>query len=397
MNQCYSKKYVNDNLTTYFNGGTNKKPSKILANTKLNTTLNTPTWDKNTTSSLRSEKSSNWRIKTNDNVNMSANIDKNISENVNKHVNKHVNYLVNTPEFSVSVSNVNGANVYNITWKSNPIPAHIYKSVVSNFRRNDNYAPMSDHQRTQIAEQVADINKYNSTHVTTEQLISIRNIVIKEKIIKNYPRMNRDINVMLAEYNKGKCILELAQKYDFAPLNLLRGLLLASGRYSQRVIYSVFALKTPPDTYLRGYDMDQYNLAVTNDAESTFNQQENERIALENEARVVEYFKSLGIRIKNQDLLVAEQVAEFGRAIHTPDILFLDTVFINGRRCHWIDYKDYICTRVNFLYTSNCAQAEKYNAVYGEGALAFHHSYVNGVKINHAQLLDVRVLPVKLI
>lgn len=90
-----------------------------------------------------------------------------------------------------------------------------------------------------------------------------------------------------------------------------------------------------------------------------------------------------------------EQVEKFGRAVITPDLLFLDEVYINGVRVHWIDYKDYIGTKIHFLFSSNSGQSGKYTEKWGTGALCYHRGYVEGLVIPGASLLDARSLPVE--
>jgi hypothetical protein len=274
-----------------------------------------------------------------------------------------------------------------ITWDNRPVPAAIYDRIVRRVNVTHDYAPMSRSRSRDWAVFIANLNKEHSAAVTLEQVMAIRNVALKDKIIKNYHRMNMVIAKVAAAYEAGNGILALSLAYDFPPANLLRGIFLHLG-YDASSMHAVFANKGNPADKLSGRDLEQYRLAEKNDAESTFNQQLVARIAADNERALVDFFRGLGVGVTTQDDLVAAQVAKHGRAILTPDLLFREPVFINGIRCYWIDYKDYIGTTTNFLYTSNKKQAAKYAAEWGPGAMCFHRAYVNGVVMPGAMLLD---------
>ena len=237
------------------------------------------------------------------------------------------------------------------------------------------------------------INREHSSNITVEQAISIRNIVIKDKIIKNYQRMNSKVREIAEQYDEGAHILDLSDKYDFPPLNLLRGIFLHNG-YDSSKVYAVFADKEDP-TFLQSHDLKQYRAAVLNDAEATFNQKQIAKVALDNETKIIQYFRDCGIGLKTQDDLVKEQMQEHGRAVSTPDILFTSTVHINGVEVKWIDYKDYCATPTKFLFKSNSEQAAKYNKKFGTGALCYRLGVVNGVEIKGTMLLNASMLPVR--
>lgn len=298
-------------------------------------------------------------------------------------------------DFSIETRIVNNTSVHYVKWISYPINKYVYAKISKWVYNSHDYAPMNSKKLRSMEALLKSLNKKYGADVQLDQAISIRNIVLKDKIIKNYSRMNSMISKIYAEYMSGVGILKLSATYDFPPLNLLRGILIKKG-LNQSKLYDIFANRKDPESLLSGRDLQQYHIADRNDAESTFNQQLIATIAAENENTIVRYFSALGIKLVTQEQLVAEQVAEIGRAVLTPDILFLDEVYINGARTHWIDYKDYVGTNVQFLYESNKNQAAKYNAKWGPGALCYHKSFVDGLIIPAAMLLDARSVPVKL-
>lgn len=296
---------------------------------------------------------------------------------------------------SVRKSAAEQSRVHKINWPVQKISKKVYDKIVEHVNASTNYAKFTQADIAAFDSLLAQWNEEFGACVTIMQALSIRNIVLKDKIIRRYGRMNALVAKIAAEYSAGKSIMILSRKYDFPPLNLLRGILLHLG-LSKKEMYNVFANKVDPSTILVGRNLVQFRRACANDAESTFNQTLIADLAAKNETTVVNYFKSLGIGLVTQDELVAQQTAEFGRAIITPDILFTDEVYINGARVHWIDYKDYVCTRAGFLLRSNREQAARYVAKWGPGALCYRYGAVEGIEITDAQILDTQSLRVNL-
>lgn len=300
-----------------------------------------------------------------------------------------------TKNFSYTVEKTEGGNVFKLIWNNDPVNNKVYNKIVKYVKTSTDYGLMTDGKLTDYKKFLHTINKAYGADVTIDQAIAIRNIVLKDKIIKNYARMNQIIERITSKYETGEDILDLSARYDFPPLNLLRGIFINKGISSSK-LYEIFANKTNPKTLLSGRDLTQYIRAEKNDAESTFNQQIIVDLAIDNELTVINFFKSIGIKLHTQEELVRQQTKKYGRPVITPDILFIDKVYINGVRVHWLDYKDYVGTDIRFLFTSNVNQSAKYNEKWGKGALCYHQSYVEGLIIPGTVLLDARSLPIKL-
>lgn len=279
-----------------------------------------------------------------------------------------------------------GDNKWVINWPVKAIPKDVFKYVDTEIRATRSFGP-TDYTGGFVDRIVKDVGTKFDAKLTIKQVTAIRKIVVKDKIMRGYGRMNAHIAHMSRLYAKND-ILTLSMTKNFPPLNLLRGILLHRGIPPSKV-YSVFANKTDPAEILSGRDLEQFKIAEEHDAESTFNQRMITAVAADNEIRVVNFFKSQGIGMKTQDDLVAEQVAEHGRAVITPDILFTDEVIINGRRVHWIDYKDYVGTPIKFLAESNLSQAARYVTKWGPGVMLYHYGFVEGFTIPDTQLLDM--------
>jgi len=291
--------------------------------------------------------------------------------------------LIDTPGFTVT--RINNPIQYNITWSNRVIPLADIKQVGGLVNRTSEYGMVS--RKT--------INALRTrTSLTQHQIISARNALLKNKIMSGYNRMNAIVPRIMEEYERDG-VMVLSARYDFPPLNLIRGILLRK-QYSASSLHRIFVQKLNAAEVLQPYDMQQYMIAEQNDAESLFNQRNVALIAAANELIFVNFFRSLGIALKDENEIAAEQIAEHGRAIATPDILFLDTVVINGEHVGWLDYKDYIGTNVRFLYMSNVKQAHEYEKRWGAGAICYHHGFIAGMHIPGAMLLDAHALLIKL-
>ncbi len=276
---------------------------------------------------------------------------------------------------------------YHLTWPSQPLAKPIYNSLVKWVYAHDDYGPMTPGKIAILSNFMKKEKHFNSLVIpdkTLQIILSARNIILKGKIIKNHHRMNQLINAIAHAYNNGRPILELAKKYDFPPLNLLRGIFLLS--YGKDNVYKLSVGKISPQELLAPRDLEQYILADAHDAETTINQQLIVQRAEANEKKFVDFFTEAGIKLKTQNDLFVEQENDLVKL--TPDILFEDEVFVNDKKVSWIDYKDYACTPIPFLFKKNIEQAQKYFDRWGDGALCYRLSFVEGLEIPHAQLLD---------
>lgn len=269
-------------------------------------------------------------------------------------------------------------NGIHITWPEAYIPSQVYRKI-RHYTHGGDYRKLEGKSLAKFHQLVRALNSKYEANVSVDSAISIRNIVMKEKIIRAYGRMNRNIGKISMDFTSTS-ILELSAEYDFPPLNLLRGILLFRG-YSPTDIYEVFTGRKSPTTILRDRNLEQYKLAVKNDAESSFNQSEIAKIAADNERAIVSWFNSIGISMKNQEDLVAEQQREYGRAVATPDILFLEPVYVNDVRVHWLDFKDYVGTEIPFIFNSNVDQASRYVEKWGPGVMCYRGGVVDNVVI----------------
>lgn len=198
---------------------------------------------------------------------------------------------------------------------------------------------------------------------------SLRQLALKDKIIKNYSRMNHIINVASVRYNGGENILTLSADYDFPPLNLLRGIFLQKG-ISIGNLFSQYEASTSFNS-LSAADRENLKLAAANDAEACFTQKKQQQLAIDYENAVAHSLDDAGVRYKTERVLAAEQAAAEGRAMATPDFLLLSKVYYDGVEIKWIDVKHYFYYRGTFLDDKLFKQCAKYNERFGRGCLMF--------------------------
>jgi hypothetical protein len=285
--------------------------------------------------------------------------------------------------------------IHYITWPSRPIPYKLYLTVIAGFKRRLDFSALNEEKMQAYIDIVKLLRvRYNDPEFSLMSFLSLRSLFLRGYIDERsaYLRRNPAIWEKIAmHYNSGVDILSLSRNYAMPPVTLLRGIF-----YYNKLphIHNIFRRKmTPEDGLALPRDQEQFRIAEANDAESTFNQQYIADIAQQNEDMFVNFFVQLGIGVKTQTAMVAEQVQSHGRAIITPDLLFTDDVFINGEKINWIDFKDYIGSDVwGRIKKSNHEQCEKYTRTFGPGALAFSRSFVEDYDPCSGKIFDASSL-----
>lgn len=285
--------------------------------------------------------------------------------------------------------------VHKFTIPDNKVSYNSYKKLVSIFTLKPYFGPITPAKRAEIGKLVEDINEKETdpNTLTVRQAISIYHIVMKDVVVKRFKRIIERMDSIVADYKAGASIMELSSKHKYPPCNLLRSIL--KRNYPDKILREIFVDSKDPTGILSQRDLREFKTAVDNDADVIFKQRIIEKTAQDNEDIFVQYFKSLGIEIKTQNDLVESQTIEHGRAVITPDLLFIDIVFINGVRVHWIDFKSYMLTDSHLIYHSNLKQAEKYSHNWGIGAVCYQFGLVEGIALNGAIPINGSEFPVK--
>jgi hypothetical protein len=204
---------------------------------------------------------------------------------------------------------------------------------------------------------------------------SIKAQAAHAKILKTTANIGRNISLIWKDY--GSMTIDLiSKKYSVPPLNTMRTILYEYKNYSKTKVYECLQGITLCDDE---YDRKQLHLAMSIDASNAANQRAATLVAQQKEDELYALFKSL-VKCKSQTDLQDEQIIKYGRPISTPDVLFLEPVYINDVQVHWIDYKNYVISGVH--YARNLKQVDGYNATYGPGAICTGLVYLEGIDMH---------------
>lgn len=280
-----------------------------------------------------------------------------------------------------------------LEWQSVPIDQRVYTAVMRFVDYSTDYSELTGTRLRDFTNYITYTNSKFGTNVSINAAISMRNSLVKEKLVKGYPRMQGYIKEITKAYNNKVSILVLSAKYDFPPLNLLKGIFIARGM-PPGLLKKIFAGNVPPNILLTGRDLTQFQLASQYDASSAIITRKIEDLAKRNEDLTVQFFGNI-CQIKTEEQLYEEQMQERGRAYATPDLLFVDNVYLNGKRVYWLDFKNYAGTQAGLLMKSTKEQVHKYNEHWGPGILCYRWSYVEGLNMGDAYLQSAEPLEIE--
>ena len=98
-------------------------------------------------------------------------------------------------QFSYTVDKSSGKPVYHFTWINAPMSVGVYNDIIALVKKSSDYAPVDKKRMAAFATALDGINKKHAVATdqptTLDQMLSLRNIVLKDKIIKNHSRMNQ--------------------------------------------------------------------------------------------------------------------------------------------------------------------------------------------------------------
>lgn len=243
------------------------------------------------------------------------------------------------------------------------IPFDEYRAVAKYFEKSRNYEYLDEDKPSwSIITAAAKL----APSLSVPQLLSIRNLILKNKIIMRNGAVRAGIHRYAQMYSE-KSILEVSEEADYPPYHLLKMIIAFRG-------------ESPKDA-------EQFLLASLHDINSIECEAASAETANAAENHFINYLRGLGIAMRDQAQLVEEQ-RDFDVKL-TPDALFDEPIYINDHLVHWIDFKNYVGANVAFTRKSNSRQAAKYTAAFGSGAIAYGKSVVAGYTIPDVYLLDV--------
>ena len=273
-----------------------------------------------------------------------------------------------------------------LEWLTHGVPKETQKIVGDIVSMPGEFGWLDEVKVTKIAK------KIKNYPISLEQALSLRSALNQEKSVYSHGRLMSRSNELTRRYDTGQGIISLSKKFDAPPVNTFRAVLTGRGWTKTRIKET---LKNP--SKLNKRDKSEFELAEEHDKVSSVNQSETQSAAEIFEDILCNYFTSLGVRFRRQEELLAEQKKSEGRAIITPDLLFLDDVRINGYPCAWIDAKHFFGADLKFPKKKTQKQVDRYVNEYGYGAIVYRHGFCESLKLDGATKLDASPLDLTLL
>eukprot|EP00035_Acanthoeca_spectabilis_P035463 m.34814 g.34814 ORF g.34814 m.34814 type:complete len:551 (-) comp7376_c0_seq1:83-1735(-) len=138
---------------------------------------------------------------------------------------------------------------------------------------------------------------------------------------------------------------------------------------------------------------DQLAAAEQADQAATRNEEEVLKYSRGFEKQLEAFFTENNVEFRTEEQLAAEQTAEHGRLVCTPDILFTNPITINGSKVYWLDAKCYYLPGgCEYLRRSLDAQIARCNKHFGPGAIVFKYGCSSAVASPSAIMLSFHTL-----
>lgn len=217
------------------------------------------------------------------------------------------------------------------------------------------------------------------------QADSIRRHIIRQYNITNAWRVGNEIGEIAREYDEGRSVIDIANARKLSPYAVFKGIMLSRARDRDEQTRALNLLRdislgkvgAPSDVY-NARDAEQYELARDYDFESAAVQARMAAEADRREHNFVDILRNIGIRLSTQSDLV-KLAQESGEHPITPDVLFHSTVYVNGVRAYWMDFKSYCGSHVPFLVRSTREQSRKYTRAFGTGFIVYEYGHVDAM------------------
>jgi len=266
----------------------------------------------------------------------------------------------------------------NIEWPSDPVALETETKAIDMVVKRGEWGWLPDDRVKEIKKRCSNLD------ISLDQALSLRSAILQQKSVYNFGKLQKMADKMEHLYRKGEDVVELSKRFDFPPMNLFRAILKARGWSKSRIRDDL----RKPDGRLNERDLEQFKKAEKADRVSNVDQSETQERAETFEDILCRFFEQKGVRIRRQPEMVAEQMAEHGRPVRTPDLLILDDVRINGEPVAWIDAKHFYGADVSFQRKKTTKQMGRYIEEWGQGAIVFRHGFCENLHIPGTILLD---------
>ena len=266
---------------------------------------------------------------------------------------------------------------FHLSWTPEPVPLNTEERVASMVVKRGDFGWLSDDRVDNIAKQL------DSENMTLDQALSLRSALLQQKTVYSHHRLKSKAKELARRYRNGTSIVDLSKEYDFPPVNIFRVVLEAMGWSKKRIKES---LRNPSSMKQR--EREEFEAAEAIDRVSSVDQSETQVKADLFEDILADWFEAQGIRLRRQPEMVKEQSELLGRPVRTPDLLFLDHVYINDQPVAWIDAKHFYGADVEFQRKKMNKQMNRYIEEWGSGAIMFRHGFSENLFLPGVLMLD---------
>ena len=275
-------------------------------------------------------------------------------------------------------------NTHRFTWTTSPVPLKDEEALAKLVLRKGEFGWLDDDRVDELAK-IVEPHKMN-----LDQALSLRSALMQQKTVYGHGRLRSRAKDMLRLYREGVSVLDISQRFDGPPMNVFR-LILAEMRWSKTKIKE--SLREP--SRLSKREREEFEAAEAADRVSNVDQGESQEKADLFEDILADWFEEQGVRLRRQPEMVKEQKKELGRPVRTPDILFLDHVYINDQPVAWIDAKHFYGADVEFQRKKMAKQMDRYIEEWGSGAVVYRHGFSANLFMPGCILLDASALNLK--
>eukprot|EP00578_Thalassiosira_sp_NH16_P000468 CAMPEP_0181130008 /NCGR_PEP_ID=MMETSP1071-20121207/29628_1 /TAXON_ID=35127 /ORGANISM="Thalassiosira sp., Strain NH16" /LENGTH=361 /DNA_ID=CAMNT_0023216037 /DNA_START=311 /DNA_END=1393 /DNA_ORIENTATION=- len=246
-----------------------------------------------------------------------------------------------------------GRNKFTFDWEHVPISTADERKLYSVLVKDGEYGRLSKTRRKQVMAAVA----HSNISMNFDQAMSYRACLLQQKTMQNHHRLGRMGGSMVRLYHDQQLsVVEISRRFDLPPMNVFRTILKGMNMSKMQMKTCLRDPKKIPRererTQLRGaeraYIVSNLDQSKSLKASQTF------------EDSLARWFENKGVRLRRQEELVEEQKTTHGRAIRSPDIIFLDDVAINGTHVAWIDAKNFYGANIDMQRKGTENQVRKY-------------------------------------
>ena len=272
---------------------------------------------------------------------------------------------------------VEAPRTFRLSWRPEPVPLQAEERVASLVVKRGDFGWLTDERVDEMAAAL------ENEKMTLEQALSLRSALLQQKTVYSHHKLRSKGKELARQYREGASIVDLSKKYDFPPVNVFRVVLESMGWSKKRIKES---LRHPSSMKQR--EREEFEAAEAVDRVSSVDQSETQVKADLFEDILADWFEQQGIRLRRQPDMVREQSELLGRPVRTPDLLFLDHVYINDQPVAWIDAKHFYGSDVDFQRKKMKKQMNRYIEEWGSGAIMFRHGFSENLYLPGVLMLD---------